>query len=381
MTPNTTSAGRARLGLRLVAMLLVASLVAAACGGGGGDDETTNTTLTTEATPTTSATADADAVDESTETTEAPTTSVVAETTEPVVADVLAPLTGLTIDEAIADRPALAAKIDNISLARPQAGINQADVVYEERVEGGLTRLLAVYQSQDAPVLGPIRSARSTDVPLLTPLRQPLFAWSGANAAFAQLIRSVAIRDVGFEAEAAQYTRASDRRSPSNLMTSTVDLWALVDETGAPPMILDHLLPGGSFDAGEPAVGVDVSYRGTQVSHVWDEELGGWARTQNGTAHVDADGVQIAPANVIVQFVDYEASGQVDSTGAEVPEAVLEGQGVAWIFSNGRVVEGTWSKSNVTEPIQYRGPDGAPVALTPGATWVLLPEPGEATLR
>ena len=121
MTPNTTSAGRARLGLRLVAMLLVASLVAAACGGGGGDDETTNTTLTTEATPTTSATADADSVDESTETTEAPTTSVVAETTEPVVADVLAPLTGLTIDEAIADRPALAAKIDNISLARPQA--------------------------------------------------------------------------------------------------------------------------------------------------------------------------------------------------------------------------------------------------------------------
>ncbi len=380
-TSSSPRPHRGRAALRLMAALLAFALVAAACGGGG-DDETTATTLTSEATTTTSMSESPGAADESTETTEAPaTTAAASETTEPVVADLLAPLTGMSIDQAIVDRPALAAKIDNISLARPQAGINQADLVYEERVEGGLTRLLAVYQSQDAPVLGPIRSARSTDVPLLTPLRQPLFAWSGANAAFAQLIRSVAIRDVGFEAEPAAYTRASDRRSPSNLMTSTDDLWALVNETGAPPTIVEHLLPGTTFDGGEPALGVDVSYRGTQVSHDWDAELGGWARTQNGTPHVDVDGVQIAPANVIVQFVDYEASGQVDSSGAEVPEAVLEGEGVAWIFSNGQVVVGTWSKTNVTEPTQYRDADGAPVRLTPGATWVLLPEPGEATLR
>lgn len=384
MTPQTSAAPAAftvvhRGAMRLVAMLIAMGLVAAACS--GGSDGASSTTLVEGDSSTTVADVEIPTVDESTETSAVGTTAAAAPTTEePVVAD-LAPLTGVVIDEALVDRPALAAKIDNISLARPQAGLNQADVVYEERVEGGLTRLLAVFQSQDAPVLGPIRSARSTDVPLLTPLRQPLFAWSGANAAFAALIRSVAIRDVGLEAEPGVYERAADRRSPSNLMTSTVDLWALIDEVGAPPAVFAHHAEDGSFDGGEPAVGVDVSYRGTQVSHVWDAAVGGWAREQNGTPHVDADGVQVAPTNVIVQFVEYQASGSVDSAGAQVPEAVLDGSGVAWILSNGRLVEGSWSKANVTQPTQYFDADDEPIELTPGSTWVLLPEPGQATLR
>ncbi len=367
----------------LLVLLVVLGLFAVACS--GDDDSSSDTSLVVSSSTTSAGDIEIPTVDESTgaddSTSSDESTLGAISDTEVVVVVELGPLTGLPIDASVADRPALAAKIDNVRPARPQAGLNQADVVYEERVEGGLTRLLAVFHSQDAPVLGPIRSARSTDVPILTPLRQPLFAWSGANAAFAALIRSVAIRDVGFDAQPSAYSRAADRSAPSNLMSSTVTLWGLISDTGAPPRALNHLEPGTEFVAGVPAVGVEVSYRGTTVTHTWDAEVQGWARIQNGTPHVDIDGVQVAPQNVIVQFVDYRASGQVDSTGSVVPEAILEDEGTIWVLSNGRILEGTWSKENVTSPTQYFDMSGNPVELTPGSTWVLLPEPGEAVLN
>ncbi|NOX31721.1 MAG: DUF3048 domain-containing protein [Actinobacteria bacterium] len=367
----------------LLVLLVALGLFAAACS--GGDDSSSDTSLVVSSSTTAASEIEIPTVDESTgaddSTSSDESTLGATSDAELVVVLQLGPLTGLPIDASVADRPALAAKIDNVGPARPQAGLNQADIVYEERVEGGLTRLLAVFHSQDAPVLGPIRSARSTDVPILTPLQQPLFAWSGANAAFAALIRSVAIRDVGFDAQPSAYSRAADRRAPSNLMSSTSVLWDLVSDSGAPPRALNHLGPGAVFEAGVPAVGVDVSYRGTTVTHTWDAEVEGWARTQNGSPHVDTEGVQVAPPNVIVQFVDYRASGQVDSTGAVVPEAVLEGNGTIWVLSNGRILEGTWTKDNVTAPTQYFDMSGDPILLTPGSTWVLLPEPGEAVLN
>ncbi|MEZ5283145.1 MAG: DUF3048 C-terminal domain-containing protein [Acidimicrobiales bacterium] len=123
-----------------------------------------------------------------------------------------------------------------------------------------------------------------------------------------------------------------------------------------------------------------VNYRGTTATHTWSPEVSGWVREQNDSPHVDTDGVQVAPENVIVQFVQYRASGQVDSAGSEVPEAELVGSGDVWVLMNGLVVEGTWSKSNVTSPTVYLDADGSEILLTPGSTWVLLAEPGRAEL-
>ena len=207
-------------------------------------------------------------------------------------------LTGLSApDEESLLRPAIAAKIDNVEAARPQAGLVQADLVYEEIVEGGLTRLLAIFHSTSAPVVGPIRSARSTDVPLLTPLREPLFAWSGANEAFAAFIRSFAIRDVGVEAEPGAYERLPDRSPPSDLMTSTDALYALISlgEDLAPKLILEHLMPGELPRSGEAVDSVAIDYGATTVTHRWEAELGGWVRFQNESRHVDIVGDAIAP--------------------------------------------------------------------------------------
>ena len=117
---------------------------------------------------------------------------------------------------------------------------------------------------------------------------------------------------------------------------------------------------------------------GQPVTMTWDPALGGWARTQKGSSHVDADGVQIAPPNVIVQFVPYRDTGLVDTSNTPVPEALLVGSGTAWVFTDGAAVAATWSKPTDDALTTYTAADGAPIALTPGMTWIaLVPEGGD----
>src|SRR4051812_681784 len=129
----------------------------------------------------------------------------------------VSPLTGVAGDPATITRPALVVKIDNAADAHPQSGINQADVVYEELVENSSTRLMAIFQSTDAAPIGPVRSARPTDVLLFTPLNHPLFAWSGANTWVRDMIENANIVDVGNTPAVDQYYRDGSRVAPHNL--------------------------------------------------------------------------------------------------------------------------------------------------------------------
>jgi hypothetical protein len=320
----------------------------------------------------------------------APTTTTTTTTTEPTTTTTeapaaVAPLTGLP-DPGTGHtaRPALVVKLDNVEpKARPQAGLNQADVVYEERVEGSVTRLLAVFHSADAAPVGPVRSARSSDIAIFTPLNRPYFAWSGANPTFAGLIRASAVVDVGYDAQSGQYVRERGRPAPSNLMLrSTVDVLSIpVEGSGPPPPIFSFRAEGESTPHLEPVTAVRVTYGSSAgsapVEYRWNGE--GWARTQKGTPHVDAAGVQVAPANVIIQFTPYHGTGVADQFGSDIPEAALVGEGDAWILTNGGLVPARWSKPSLEAITTYLDADGNPVKLTPGRTWVALPPPGEGT--
>jgi hypothetical protein len=117
---------------------------------------------------------------------------------------------------------------------------------------------------------------------------------------------------------------------------------------------------------------------GQPVTMTWDPTVGGWAREQRGTPHVDTDGVQIAPPNVIVQFVPYQDTGLVDTSNTPVPEALLVGSGTAWVFTDGTATAATWTKSDDAAVTTYTAADGTPIGLTPGMTWIaLVPEGGE----
>jgi Protein of unknown function (DUF3048) N-terminal domain/Protein of unknown function (DUF3048) C-terminal domain len=354
--------------VRRAAVLLAFALALAACSGSGDDEPTTDagpsTTIARDETPI--------------EATGRPEPTAQAE------ASSTWPLTGEPLDDAdLAQRPALVAKIDNAPAARPQSGINEADMVVEEIVEGGLTRLLAVFHSHDAERLGPIRSARSTDIPFLASLEQPLFAWSGANAEFAQAIRDQDVVDVGVEVALSAYDRDPDRSPPSDLFTSTAALYDFAGDAGVAPRALLRYREDPSVVplVARDVLGVDIDFGSTIVSFTWDPDRGVWLREQDGEPFVDADGEQVAPANVILQYVDYRDTGLVDGNGVPVPEAVLFGQRDAFLLVDGRLIQGVWSRTTPEGPTEYRLVDGTPVGFAPGATWILLPMFGQVSVN
>jgi hypothetical protein len=313
-------------------------------------------------------------------TTAAPTTTESTTTTAPAP---LAPLTGLPGDPALIGRTALVVKIDNVEpKARRQAGLNQADVVYEERVEGSVTRLLAIFHSTDAAPVGPVRSARTSDLGVLATLHRPFFAWSGANNTFAAIIRGANLADVGYDRSSGHYYRAGDRSAPDNLMLkSTNELMVLPNEGSSAPPVLFAYGPEGEPPAHLEAVGgVRVTFGSSAgaapVEYRWNGQ--GWARFQAGTPHVDEAGVQVAPPNVIIQFTPYASSGVNDQFGKPIPEAQMVGEGEAWVLTDGGLVAGRWHKPSLEAVTTYTDVDGNPILLNPGRTWIALPPPGDA---
>jgi hypothetical protein len=350
---------------------LAATPILAACGGGGDDDE--------EATPSTRRS--------TTSTTERPTT-----TTAPPL---LAPLTGLPwtiLPPEFATRPALLVKVSNAdgpraSLnARPQAGFNQADIVMEILTEGGVTRLACIFHSQDVAEVGPVRSFRTSELDIVPALGLPLFSYSGANSNFlARLRESGRVIDVGHDAATPAYTRVSGRARDQSLMASTPLLYEAGGGRGTspPPWFTYRSDAAASPGAGaRPATGVGYTLGGAgaaPVEYAWDGR--GFARLQKGTPHTDTNGVQAAPVNVVVQFVEYRDTGARDSSGAAVPEAIVIGDGEAWVFTDGQLVQGRWWKPDAGAVTQFTDSAGQPIGLTPGITWMAIIPPGTATIR
>jgi hypothetical protein len=273
-------------------------------------------------------------------------------------------------------RPALAVKIDNVTRAHPQAGLNQADVVYEELVEGGVTRLVAVFQSTSAAVVGPVRSARTSDPPLLQGFDRPLFAYSGANRGTRDQLRASPLVDAGFDAHKEDYWRDRTLRAPHNLFTDTNRLWAhYTYRTDVPPAPFVYRYPGQDLHrSAEKASGVSVDFGLTEVDYAWDGT--GWARTHGDRAHSDSDDVRVAPANVVVQFIRYGRS----LADLRSPEAITVGSGDAWLFTDGHVIRGEWHRPDAAAPATFTA-DGEEVRLTPGRTWVALAKKNTATWR
>jgi hypothetical protein len=289
-----------------------------------------------------------------------------------------APLTGLPQPyKAQLAAPAVVVKIDNVDAARPQTGINQADVVYEELVEGGLTRLAAVFQSQYPSVLGPVRSGRLTDEGIIDDLNHPVFAYSGTNGIFLPILRSQPVTDIDDENHPSEFYRTNYAASPHNLYTNVNLLAAAAKNPAPPPPLFSFVSAGKSFSGAgiTPDLSVDIGFPEAAVAWDWNAQDHLWLRGQNGTIDVDRAGVQISAANVIVQFVPYITSAMATGEGgppAPIPEGLLVGSGVAWFFSNGQVVKGTWTRASLTSVTTYKDASGAIIRLTRGRTWVEL---------
>jgi hypothetical protein len=339
-----------------VAVLLALALVAAACGGDGGAEAAPTTT--TEAPTTTSTSA-------------APTTT----TTAPATMQ----LTGRPVPEELAPlRTAMVVKIDNNnSNARPQRGINTADVVIEEAVEGNESRFFAVFHTNMTDPVGPVRSSRTSDIDLQPMFGRPTFSSSGGNGGTMGAIRDANVSVVAGHDSAfgSHFFRLSDdggvrRRAPHNLFTNLSQLCSAACPEGSPPPadFATWLAPGETRPSALPTYGVDVTFGNNPVQWVWNPDTAGFLRWQKGTPHVDPDGTQVNAQNVLLLMTPYGQS----PFDHRSPEAHSVGYGEAWVMADGTVTHGTWERGSRDVPYILKDDQGNVIPLTPGQTWIEL---------
>ncbi|MCU0270334.1 MAG: DUF3048 domain-containing protein [Acidimicrobiales bacterium] len=350
------------------AAVAAVAMLGASCGGGGGGASPVEAVGATPTEPAADVSTSSSALDTTTS------------TTVPVW-----PLTGAALSDPLgSNRAVVIAKIDNSPEARPHSGINQADVVYELKVEG-ITRFAAVFHSQEAEVVGPVRSARSSDPDLLANLNRPVLVWSGGNPGVVGEIHGAQdaglLTDAGADVVPAEYWRDNSRVAPHNLYASTSGARRAVGQGTSPFPLFAHREAGEGAPAGAtdlPGVSIDYGL-GVVVDYVWDAERGCWDRFQSDARHsyansafVDADGRQVCPTNVAILSIEYGVS-QVD---ARSPRAITTGGGDALVLVDGKAVHGSWSRANPGDPWTLTDDAGATIELVPGTTWVQLPEVG-----
>jgi hypothetical protein len=346
-------------------------VVAASCS----DDEkaapdTTTATTDSAATTTTATPKPTTTTNPPDTTTDGSEPSTTVKPNEPVM-----PLTGLPItDIHLAGRAALVVKIDNHPDARPQSGINEADLVYEENVEN-LTRFALVFQSNGADPVGPIRSGRTQDVDLLGSLHGPLFAWSGGNGRVTAAILGSDLREVCCRLGNQPSFRSKDRHSPHNLYSNVSKLFELSPpDASAPPQQFRYRADGDPV-VGPEVAGLKLSMDGLKAAWEWNDDEGLFLRFQDGRPHTDTVGnAQVSTNNVVVLFVNYRPS----PADKRSPEAQTLGFGEAWVYSEGHIVKGIWKRATRLDPFTLEDADGEPILLTPGRTFVELARGGKA---
>lgn len=293
--------------------------------------------------------------------------STTTSSTVPGAPAAVAPLTNLPDPQHLTrDRAALTIKIDNTPQAMPQVGVQDADVVYEEIVEGGITRLAAIFNSRVPTVVGPVRSVRRTDREIVFPLGG-IFAFSG-GAEYA--LRSIATAPVALYNESnagAAMFRDPKRYPPHNLFANAALLMRRSAKPRPAPALFRYLTPGTSVPGPKVQSFVVGFGSGYAVTYVWNAATKSWDRSLFGRPDVTANGVQLAPKNVIVMSVNYVGgAGVIDSY------AQMVGSGPVEIFVGGHLERGTWFRHHLAQRTTYVNAAGHFILLQPGQTWVEL---------
>jgi len=301
-----------------------------------------------------------------------PAPNVAAPTTPPTTAPpVRCPLSGVPApDGVVPQRPALAIKVDNYRSARPQSGLNNADIVFEEPVEGDTTRLVAVFQCEDADAVGDIRSARAVDAPLLDQLSRPLFVHVGGIAPVLSLIRQANVIDEGVDAKGYPVENPPGRLAPYDTYVSTATAWGLrTDDTQPPAPIFTY---SATPPPGRPVATVHIPFSATNdATWTWDPTGRQWALSYSGVPATLANGGQIRATNVVVEVVKvtYGPWTEDGRLGLEV-QSQLTGTGPLVVFRDGLEAAGTWQHASMSEPTRLLALDGTVIALQPGETWI-----------
>lgn len=303
----------------------------------------------------------------------------------------IAPLTGLIVPHgsAFLTRAALAVKIENTPDSRPQSGLENADIVVEEQVEGGITRFIAIFQSRDARVLGPVRSARPEDPDLLRQYGAILAFSGGAQYVIDHIRHTPNIVMLGPDQAGSAFYRVDYRAAPHNLYSSTQALYRVARNKAtkppAPPFQFSSVVPtpmpspsptvtpapAQTVKSGR-TVSIDFSTSTYRATWRWSGLSHAYMRFEGAVPHRVSSGKQLSAQNVLVLFVSTYQSTHVDAAGHTTPIARVAGSGKVILFRNGVQIVGTWSRRTLSDPMTFFTASGTPLLFAPGVTWVEL---------
>lgn len=277
------------------------------------------------------------------------------------------PYTGAQIQRL---NPVLAVKVDNAPPARPQTGLRAADIVYVEPVEGGLTRFLAVFSSQLPPKVGPVRSARESDLELLRQFGRPALGYSGANAAVRDLVGQAPVVDVSADEVGAAYARDASRPAPYNLYATPQAL--VTAAAGASTADDIGYRFGPAPQGGVPTSTRTVAYPAASIGFQWSPRERRWVIALDGEPATDTTGGRLGAATVVVQKVTVRESRFVDAAGNPTPYAVTVGSGTATVLRDGAAFAARWSRPEAQDGTEFTTENGDPMPFATGPVWVIL---------
>ena len=299
-----------------------------------------------------------------------PTISSVKVTSKPAAkpTTVSSNLSGLPVNPAINEQPVTGVMVENSPQARPQSGLSQAGVVFEAIAEGGVTRFLALFQDTSPANVGPIRSAR------------PYYAqWAlGFDAGYAHVggspkalanIKEWGVKDLDQFQNAGAYSRISSRPAPHNVYTSVDKLKQLQASKGYTKSSYKGFLRKKEAPSKTPnakTIDMNISGPNYNVRYDYNPTTNSYQRVMAGGAHVDSNtNTQIAPKVVVAMVIPYGLEGD----GYHSVYSTI-GTGPAYIFQDGTVTTGQWTKSDNKAQITYSDASGKPLKLNPGQTWI-----------
>jgi hypothetical protein len=266
----------------------------------------------------------------------------------------------------------LVVKLDNTRNAQPHAGLTRADVVYLEEVEYGITRIAAVFSSTVPGRIGPVRSARITDIDLLAQYGRPAVAFSGAQSRMYPVIDAAPFYDVSPRRGIEGYSRDGDRRAPYNLF---VDGRTALDRAPKATLardqgwVFDPLIPAG----GTPARRADLAWADSEATFRYDAATGDYRVRLNGEkAEAEEERRGQRADTVVIQFVKQTPSAYADRYGGRTPLAHTVGQGKAIVLRNGQAWAVRWSRPSEKDGTTFTRADGSPMPFAPGQTWIVL---------
>ncbi|SHF31104.1 DUF3048 domain-containing protein [Streptoalloteichus hindustanus] len=279
------------------------------------------------------------------------------------------PLTGEHVD---LDQPVLAVKVDVVPSARPPTGLDAADLVYVEPVEGGEVRLVVVFAARRPEVVGPVRSARESDIALLAQFGRPVLAYSGSAPELDPALRDAPLVRLTEARTGGAFFREHARVPPYNLYAWPDRLLAAAeDDDPSRPRDIGFRF-GAAPRGGEPTNDHTVSYLGARVRFDWEADSGRWAVSLDGRPLTLSDDRRAEATTAVVQRVRVHRSSISDVAGFPSPIVDTVGEGDAVVLRDGRAYDARWSRPEESAGTSFTLPSGEPALFAVGPVWIVL---------